>query len=201
MAIEVVVVQHGEKVRAPGDPGLTAFGRQQAAAVATWLSEHHADIASIWASPLMRASETAAEIAAAFELEVETDDRLRERMNWDDAATLSLDGFAAEWKRASADPSYHPTVGDSAADAAGRFCDALVDISEQVADGPVVVVSHGGVTVDVLRALVGDEAVRAAHPELIDDGVPCGAITRLCVHQGVVAVISFPSPSHLDLST
>ncbi|MGK2948889.1 MAG: phosphoglycerate mutase family protein, partial [Acidimicrobiales bacterium] len=58
MGIEVLVVQHGEKVRAAGDPGLTKLGHQQAATVAAWLSEGRGDIASIWSSPLRRARET-----------------------------------------------------------------------------------------------------------------------------------------------
>ena len=70
MGIEVLLIQHGEKVRSPGDPGLTATGRRQAAAVAAWLSTNSSDIESIWASPLRRARETAAPIAAALALDV-----------------------------------------------------------------------------------------------------------------------------------
>ena len=135
MGIEVLLVQHGEKVRSPGDPGLTATGRQQAAAVAAWLSTNRSDIESIWASPLRRARETAGPIAAALELDVQTDARLRERMNWDDKATISLDRFLVEWQRASADRSYHPAIGDSRSDAAGRFLAALADIEEHERGG------------------------------------------------------------------
>ncbi|MFP4512067.1 MAG: histidine phosphatase family protein [Acidimicrobiales bacterium] len=199
MGIEVLVVQHGEKVRSPGDPGLTAKGRQQAATVATWLVEHHRDIDSIWASPLRRARETARPIAAVFGLEVRTEARLRERMNWDDATAIGLEEFLAEWRRASHDHSYQPMVGDSASEAAMRFIAALVDIEEQVGEGTVVVVAHGGVTVDTLRSLVGDEAVTRADPDLIDDGVPSCAITRLRVEDGRVTVGCYPSTSHLDV--
>ena len=198
MGIEVLLVQHGEKVRSPGDPGLTATGRQQAAAVAAWLSTNHSDIESIWASPLRRARETAGPIAAALELDVQTDARLRERMNWDDEATISLDRFLVEWQRASADSSYHPTIGDSGSDAAGRFLAALADIEEHEREGVVVVVAHGGVTVDSLRALVGDEAVRSAGASLIDRGIGCCAITKLRVDDGVATVIGYPSTTHLD---
>lgn len=92
MGIEVLLVQHGEKVGSPGDPGLTATGRQQAAAVAAWLATNRSDIESIWASPLRRARETAGPFAAALALDVQTDARLRERMNWDDEAAISLEG-------------------------------------------------------------------------------------------------------------
>jgi hypothetical protein len=42
-----------------------------------------------------------------------------------------------------------------------------------------VVVAHGGVTVDALRAILGDETLLGKRPELISDGVPSGAITQL----------------------
>ena len=96
MGVEVLIVQHGDKVRSAGDPGLTSVGHQQAAKVASWLSENHRGVRSIWASPLRRTRETAAPIAAAFQLGVQTDDRLRERMNWDDDASIDFDEFLAE---------------------------------------------------------------------------------------------------------
>ncbi len=198
MGIEVLIVQHGDKVRSAGDPGLTSVGHQQVAKVASWLSENHPGVRSIWASPLRRTRETAAPIAAAFQLGVQTDDRLRERMNWDDDTAVSLEQFLAEWQRASDDPSYRPATGDSSSAAAERFIAALVDIEERVQDGVVIVVAHGGVTVDALRGLVGDNEVRATNPNLIENGVPCGAITELRVDDRVVSVVGYPSTEHLD---
>jgi hypothetical protein len=37
MALRVVVVQHGDKERLPGDPGLTELGKRQALTTARWL--------------------------------------------------------------------------------------------------------------------------------------------------------------------
>src|SRR4051812_34112222 len=102
MGVRVVVVQHGEKEAPPGDPGLTVTGREQAAATARWLASRRlAEPVAVWSSPIKRAVETAAVIAAAIEKSVRTDVRLRERMNWD--GTTSLKGFLEEWTRASVD--------------------------------------------------------------------------------------------------
>ncbi len=201
MGIEVLVVQHGEKVRAAGDPGLTETGVRQAVAVAAWLRENRTGACSVWASPLKRAQQTAEPIATAFGLAVQTDARLRERMNWDDESEISLEGFLAEWQRASEDRTYRPTVGDSSSDAADHFIAALVNIGRTVREGTVVVVAHGGVTVDSLRTLVGDAAVNDAGPDLIENGVPCCAITRLQVGGGGVSVDAYPSTGHLDETT
>lgn len=198
MGVEVLVVQHGEKVRAAGDPGLTETGWHQATAVAAWLPTYRPVVSAAWASPLQRAQQTAAPIAAAYGLAVQTDARLRERMSWEDESITDLEVFLAEWQRASGDRTYRPTVGDSSSDAAERFVAALVDIGRTTREGTVVVVAHGGVTVDSLRTLAGDAAVNDASPDLIENGVPCGAITRLWVDGDVVTVDAYPSISHLD---
>jgi broad specificity phosphatase PhoE len=65
-----------------------------------------------------------------------------------------------------------------------------------VDDGDVVVVAHGGVTVDALRTLLGDESLLAQRPSLIDEGVPCCAITTLRrEHDGWD--VGLPSTAHL----
>ena len=48
-----------------------------------------------------------------------------------------------------------------------------------------VAVSHGGVTVDALRTIIGDDVLVAANPGIIDEGVPGGAITELVWSGGV----------------
>jgi broad specificity phosphatase PhoE len=118
---------------------------------------------AVLASPLRRAQETAAEVSAVFKLPVETDDRLRERMNWVDDPSIDLDRFLAEWKRATDDRSYRPPIGHSSIDAAARFIEALTDL-EGRGGGAVVVVAHGGVTVDVLRTIAGDASVGEETP-------------------------------------
>lgn len=200
MGVEILIVQHGEKIRSAGDPGLTAEGHRQAAVVAHWLAENHPEVEAIVVSPLRRAQETAAPIAAAFGLELTTDARLRERMNWDGDASIGLDEFLAEWQRATDDRSYQPAIGDSSLDAAERFIAALVDLERGEA-GVVVVVAHGGVTVDALRTIAGDAFVCEANADLIADGVPSCAMTHLQVAGGSVTVIAYPTTDHLERTT
>lgn len=200
MGVEVLLVQHGEKVRSAGDPGLTEEGHRQAAIVATWLAESRPDVEAIVASPLRRAQETAVPIAAALGLPLTTDARLRERMNWDNDTTIGLDGFLTEWQRATNDRCYQPAIGDASVDAAERFIGALVDLEHGDA-GVVVVVAHGGVTVDALRTIAGDTAVSEANADLIADGVPSCAITQLQVARGAITVTGYPSTDHLDRTT
>jgi broad specificity phosphatase PhoE len=180
----VYVVQHGEKERAPGDPGLTARGREQAALAAEWLRDK--GLRAVYASPLARARQTAAAVAAAVGLPVLVDARVAERMNWD--VSVPFERFAEDWARASADRDFVPAVGDSSRAAGARFREFL---EERGGDGPIAVACHGGVTVDLLRTLVGDAAVPEA---LLADGVPSGAITMI----DGLRPMSIAATGHLD---
>jgi broad specificity phosphatase PhoE len=197
MNVAVLVVQHGEKSLAAGDPGLTENGVRQAAAVAEWLRRSGIDVGAVWASPLTRAQQTAAPIAAAFGLPVQTDARLRERVNWDHECGLTFEEFLAEWKRGCDDRAYEPTNGDSSIAAADRFIAAVIDIGRAAESAAVVVVTHGGITVDATRTLTGAAAADHALRELVDHGVPCGAITRMQVDGDAVSVVAYPSTRHL----
>ena len=182
----VYIVQHGQKEPGPGDPALAEAGRAQAARTAARLSGCAVD--AVYASDLRRARETAAIIAAPLGLPVEVDARARERMNWDGAGTV--DEFMAEWARASADRDYAPTSGDSSRVAGERFRAAIIDAA--AAHDAVIVATHGGVTYDLLRTLLGDDTA----PE-VANGVPSCAITTLEVDGDRVTVRGIADTQHL----
>lgn len=181
----IYLVQHAEKQPEPGDPPLTALGRRQATLTGTWLASR--GIAAVHSSPLLRARETAQCVAAAAgDLPVVLDDRLRERMNWD--GTVPFEDFLHDWSRTTIDRDFVPRAGDSSRATAERALGALRELATTPA--PVAVVSHGGVTVDLLRTLVGDERVP---PALLDRGVPACAVTIL----DGTAVVRIAGTTHL----
>jgi broad specificity phosphatase PhoE len=166
----VHLVQHGEKQRLPGDPGLTETGRQQATATARWLRS--IQLQALYSSPLRRAEATADLIAAVTGLPVQRDARLRERMNWD--GSCSLEDFLAEWAHATLDRDFVPSGGESSRRAGDRLRAFLLALPARPA--PVAAVTHGGVTIDLLRNLLPD---RALPPSLLGAGIPPCAITTL----------------------
>lgn len=188
----MLIVQHGEKQPLPGDPGLTARGTAQATATSAWLLAHH-ELAAVWTSPLRRAVETATPIAHMAGRALGTDTRLRERMNWDDPAVQSLEEFLLEWHLTSEDRAYEPPWGDSSRAAAERFLHALGDIVKTGQSGTTAVVSHGGVTIDVLRTVLGDDRLLRDAPDLIAGGVPSCAITTLAFDRGDWTLERLPS--------
>lgn len=177
----ILVVQHAEKEPKGGDPGLTARGRYQARAVADALAT--VDVVALYSSPLRRAVETAELIGRRLGTPVAVDPRLVERANWN-GENQSLEQFLAEWARSGLDRDFTPSSGDSSRAAGRRMAAALAEFAERHPEGTVVVVSHGGVTVDMARNLVGDEGVAGLAPDVIETGVgPC-AITELVASGG-----------------
>ena len=166
------VVQHADKQRLPGDPGLTDAGARQALAAAKAFAG--SGVRRLVSSPLLRAQLTARPIGRALGLEYSLDDRLIERMNWD--GTVELPVFFQEWNRANRDRSFTPTVGESSEVAGLRFAAIVEEVLAQ--DGDVAFVSHGGVTIDGLRTLFGDEVVARALPTWTE-GVPSAGVTLI----------------------
>lgn len=82
--MELLVIRHAEPVRitaeqtggAPADPGLTERGHEQSRRLAAWLAAEGVD--RVVSSPLRRAVETAAPLAATIGVDVEIDDELCE---------------------------------------------------------------------------------------------------------------------------
>jgi broad specificity phosphatase PhoE len=180
----IYLVQHGEKEPGPGDPGLTDTGREQAGRTARWL--HPLGLTAVYSSPQRRAWETAQIIALVSGLRLRRDVRLRERMNWDDGQASET--FMAEWARSSRERDYVPSGGDSSRRAGERLRAFLLDVAAE--PGPVAAATHGGVTVDLLRTLLGDRALPRG---LISEGVPACAVTT--VHD--LDVIKIASVAHL----
>lgn len=145
----VHVLRHGEVHNPRGIlygrlPGfaLSVAGRAQAGAVARSLSDH--DIALVIASPLQRAQETAAPIAAAHKLIVRTDENLLEAGNTFEGLRVSVgDGALRKprhwWKLR--DP-FTPSWGEPYLQIAHRMLAAVNKARVEAAGHEAVLVSH-----------------------------------------------------------
>jgi broad specificity phosphatase PhoE len=217
-AIEIWIVQHAEKEREaanPADPGLTELGRRQAQRTAAYLAEagEAGPFQFLYSSPLLRARQTAELIAERLGLPVRLDARLRERMNWGEAPhgapPQPLDAFLREWERTTHDRDYVPSSGDSSRAAGERFRLLLGELGMDrpddnhspggcpLAPSRSVLVSHGGVTVDLLRSLFGDHAMRSVAPYIIEQGIPSCGITRVMRREGAWTLVGVGSVGHL----
>ena len=182
----VYLIQHADKLRLPGDPGITELGRSHAERTGLWA--RRTVIRRIYCSPLLRSRQTAQIIADAIDVEPVVDQRATERLNWDGQVPFAV--FNAEWTRTTEDRTYTPSAGDSSHAAAQRLHALICDAD--AADEPAAIVTHGGVTIDLLRTLLGDDAIGR---ELLANGVPSCAITTL----KATTVTSVASVEHLQI--
>jgi broad specificity phosphatase PhoE len=162
--IRLLLCRHGQstadleprRIEGSADNPLTDLGRRQSEALATWLAPRY-QVDRIITSPLMRARQTAAAIAAATGAPLEVEPRLAERSS----------GLLAGLTHAEADalypvthplPMYHrPPEGESYLDQFRRVADWYFRFWDDTAlDGSTqLVVAHGGTLKCLLDAALG----------------------------------------------
>jgi probable phosphoglycerate mutase len=150
----VLLIRHGETVwngegRIQGhlDSALSAAGRAQARALGERLAEEGIDVLA--SSDLGRALTTAAAIAAATDLEVVVDSRLRERgfgalegMTWPEIAGAFPEDYAHLSRR---DPAHRPPGGESAIEFRDRVFACVTELAQSAPGARLAIVVHGGV--------------------------------------------------------
>lgn len=159
-----VRIEQGE-VEGPADPGLTERGNAQATRLGLWLAGEGVD--AIITSPLRRARETAAPLAAALGITPEIDKGVSEY----DAT--SGEYIPIEELRALKDERWQATIEGRWDDAGGMdpvaFQAAIVPAMDAIIDrfagAKVAVVCHGGVINVYLADVLGIAPPLWFHPE------------------------------------
>jgi broad specificity phosphatase PhoE len=151
--MELLLVRHAEPVRiAPGaagtdpvDPELTATGREQARRLAAWYAPERVD--HVLSSPLRRATETAAPLAAAHAVDVEVVDGLVEYdANADHYIPVEeLRETRDERWQAMIEGRWEEYGGEPPDAFRARIVPCFDAIVERFAGARVAVVCHGGV--------------------------------------------------------
>ncbi len=157
--MELILIRHAEPRKivdadGPADPPLAERGLKQAERLATYLGDE--PIGGVWSSPMQRARETAAPLAAALGVDVVVDSELAE---FDRDATSYI---PIEELKANKDERWlamvEGTFEDNGVDPA-EFAAGVVTAMEHVISGnpggSVAVVCHGGVINAYLAHILG----------------------------------------------
>jgi ribonuclease H / adenosylcobalamin/alpha-ribazole phosphatase len=169
------------------DIPLTETGLRQAKAAAAWLAARDS-IDVIVTSPLRRARQTAAEVAAATGAPVRVDDGIREN-DFGEWEGLSFAEASERWPEAMAawlaDPAVPPPGGESFADAGRRVGAALDAMLASDAGRRCVIVSHVTPIKELVARAVLAPSPAALHRMQLDvaslceiDWYPDGAVLR-----------------------
>lgn len=188
-----MLVRHGETISnvrhvldsAPPGPGLTDLGHRQAAALADRMTG--TEVAAVYASPAIRAQETATPLATARGLPVEVLADTHEVQvgdlegKSDEASVISFGQVFHRWTEG--DLTAAMPGGESGEQIRARFLAAVDVITGKHSAGLIVLVSHGGV-------------IRLAAEWLADNVAPILAEARLLPNTGHVLLESRPSGWH-----
>ncbi|PIN22613.1 Phosphoglycerate mutase [Handroanthus impetiginosus] len=171
---EIIVVRHGEtEWNGQADVELNDVGRQQAVAVADWLSRE-SKISAIYSSDLKRAFDAAETIAKSCGvLEVAKDPDLRERhlghlqgVPFDETDKVNLEAHKAF--KSGRDDQEIPGGGESRIQLYQHCTSALQRIAKKHIGERVVIISHGA-TIEALD--------RRAYPYWQCRGVPNASVS------------------------
>ena len=194
--LTIHLIRHGQKESHPGDPGLTELGIYQAQQTGEYLSQF--PISKIIASPYKRTQQTAKHIGEQLDLEFSTDEALKERMNWDNES-IPKEEFLAEWTKATNDREYVPKWGSSSHVTGNRIQQLILSHNSNEPQH-IVLVSHGGAIVDLLRNIFDDEAIaklKKVYPEGNDyQMLNCSINTIYLSEKPVIELLNFID--HLD---
>jgi broad specificity phosphatase PhoE len=146
------------------DPPLTQKGTAEAKATAAWLADKFVD--SVYASPLTRASQTAAIIAAPQALPVIQDARLRERASFGDLPEQTVEEFVSMWERCNVERTWIPPTGDSSRACGARVEDFVANRNAGQPNATIVAASHGGAIADFLLYAFTVDEIAAINPAL-----------------------------------
>jgi probable phosphoglycerate mutase len=191
MATTIVVVRHGEtdwnrehRFQGHADPPLNDMGRSQALALADELRGER--FAAAYTSPLRRAYETAAILAAELGLEAVASEPLKEvdvgswsGLTRDEVESTFPEGYARwlEYGHGWDDGETYDELGE-------RVVAALLDIAARHPEAHVLAVTHGGPIRSALASADGvpfEEARRSIHV------VGNCAVVRLAAQDGRLA--------------
>lgn len=166
MMTHLILIRHGQ-IQANLDrlwhgwtnSPLTPIGSEQATLVADRISREHHDATALYASPLIRTTDTARAIGSAIGLSVISEPRIKEYgigvlegTSFD--ALRDQHDFFGQVER---DPRYRPTDGESISEVADRVEAALTDIANRHPGEKVIAVSHGAaMALGLARLLDGD---------------------------------------------
>jgi broad specificity phosphatase PhoE len=193
----VHLVRHGEVDNPEGvlygrlpDFHLSEEGMLQAKAAAAYLAGR--DVSLLLSSPLERALETAAPIAAQFGLEIRVDERLIEPWNRFEGSQFDVVQAArrpGDWP-ALANP-FRPSWGEPYADIAKRMHSVMADAAREARGRQAVCVSH---QLAIWIARRSAEKRRLWHYPT-NRQCALGSVTSFTYRDGVITGISYAEPA------
>jgi len=201
-AARLILIRHGEstwnrerRIQGQLDPPLSEQGHEQARRVAGRLARRQ--VQALYTSDLLRASQTAAPIAATLGMEARPMKELREIFlgEWEGVHADELgQRFPEAWDAWTREPSWDIVPGGEGAPAFERRVVAALDrLFQDHSHGDAIVVTHGGVIQIALHQVLG----RPSHG-LFPFRISNGSVTIVERRNGRMVIATVNDTSHLE---
>jgi broad specificity phosphatase PhoE len=204
MTLRLHLLRHGQTNASRGnlfcgrrlDPLLTDEGIAMAESFAA--AYRNVKWCALYSSPLTRAVTTAAPLAKAVDLPIQTRDGFAELDygEWDGLSAAEVaERYRVQYERWTADPAWNPpTGGETAVQLAQRMTRAVEEIDATYDDGNVLVVSHKASIRVALCALLGVDVGRFRYRF----GCPVGSVSIVEFGDHGPLAEAVADRSHLD---
>ena len=146
----IYLVRHGRRTDQAENTHLSDVGIEQAQLTGEYF-KNLGEIDQIYASPMIRTTQTAQIISDIIKVPIKFDERLRERIEWGDRSGESYEDFVSLWNKTAVDRQYKAPFGDSSYNTGERVKAVLEEISD---NKKAIIVSHGGAIGDFLRNVI-----------------------------------------------
>lgn len=200
-----LLIRHGEtpwnrdrRWQGHADVPLSPDGLEQAVRLAAHLREQSSAIEIVYSSDLLRARDTARELARVLGVPLALEPSWREMhvgawtgLNRDEIKAR----FAEEWERIAAGEDLRRGGGETFAEFSARVLRSLDSIRARHADQTVAVVTHGGVIRAALLHALGLPAQRLREVSRVDNT----AVKELCWTGGAWAVSARNDVPHPEI--
>lgn len=199
----IIAVRHGEtdwnagaRIQGKLDIALNDKGRWQAHQAAQSLAADEL-VTAVYSSDLARAHATASAIAQAFELEVTSDKRLRER-DFGAYEGQTFDEIERAWPAETTrwrarDPSWAPPDGETLLALGARIREVTDALARRHPGEQIVLVAHGGV-LDMLYRFATRQDVDAQRSWALGNA----SINRLLWTPEGMSVVGWSDTRHLE---
>lgn len=189
------LIRHGEKEKIKGDPSLTSKGKEQAFKTGLFLKNKN--IVRIFSSPFKRTRETSEEINKSLNVDIEINERLKERMNWGTIPEQTLEELLVEWDKATRERDYVPAGGISSRQSGSNMTDVLNTITSSQPHSATVIVAHGGIIMDFIRNIASEEKLPELEQTSPEISGRESSITEINFDNDIFEIVRVGSIDHL----
>jgi broad specificity phosphatase PhoE len=142
---KIYLVRHGKRESYHEDTLLSEIGVKQAEITGKYFKDKSID--EIYASPLPRTQQTAKIISEKLNLDINTDDKLKERLVWGDREGETFEEFLKLWDMSTLERDFKPEIGDSSKISGKRLERLIREIKD---DRTYLFIAHAGIIGDFL---------------------------------------------------